>query len=129
VEQDTTEAVVTSDAAEGTQEFITGQINRLVADYTDRGVVETQPRLDYSPYRSSILRHPTKDLRHADPETIELGRKTRHRKRGVGHADPMTFDRVAIRAGTSGGADGRHEHALDRCAAAEHHSDELYSSG
>ena len=33
---------------------------------------ETQPRLDYAPYRSSVLRHPTKDLHHADPETIEL---------------------------------------------------------
>ncbi|MDO9380809.1 MAG: protocatechuate 3,4-dioxygenase subunit beta [Nocardioidaceae bacterium] len=31
-----------------------------------------QPRLDFGPYRSSLLRHPTKDLRHADPETIEL---------------------------------------------------------
>lgn len=31
------------------------------------------PRLDYAPYRSSILRHPpTKSLHHADPETIEL---------------------------------------------------------
>jgi protocatechuate 3,4-dioxygenase beta subunit len=33
---------------------------------------ETMPRLDYAPYRSSILRHPTKILHHADPETIEL---------------------------------------------------------
>ena len=33
---------------------------------------ETQPRLDYAPYRSSMLRHPTKDLHHADPEGIEL---------------------------------------------------------
>jgi protocatechuate 3,4-dioxygenase beta subunit len=33
---------------------------------------ETQPRLDYPPYRSSLLRHPTKDLRHADPESVEL---------------------------------------------------------
>lgn len=33
---------------------------------------ETMPRLDYAPYRSSILRHPTKNLHHADPETIEL---------------------------------------------------------
>lgn len=32
----------------------------------------TQPRLDYAPYRSSRLRHPTKDLHHADPESIEL---------------------------------------------------------
>ncbi|WP_369373002.1 protocatechuate 3,4-dioxygenase subunit beta [Promicromonospora sp. Populi] len=30
------------------------------------------PRLDWAPYRSSLLRHPTKDLHHADPETIEL---------------------------------------------------------
>jgi protocatechuate 3,4-dioxygenase, beta subunit len=70
--QETIEATATSDAAEGTQEFITGQIDGLIADYIARGVVETQPRLDYPPYRSSILRHPTKDLRHADPETIEL---------------------------------------------------------
>ena len=31
----------------------------------------TQPRLDYPPYRSTLLRHPTKSLHHADPETIE----------------------------------------------------------
>ena len=36
------------------------------------GVEETQPRLDYPPYRSSLLRHPTKDLQHADPEGVEL---------------------------------------------------------
>ncbi|MEV8373366.1 protocatechuate 3,4-dioxygenase subunit beta [Kribbella sp. NPDC056861] len=30
-----------------------------------------QPRTDYPAYRSSVLRHPTKDLHHADPETIE----------------------------------------------------------
>lgn len=29
-------------------------------------------RTDYPPYRSSILRHPTKELRHVDPETLEL---------------------------------------------------------
>ncbi|MCU1545271.1 MAG: pcaH [Homoserinimonas sp.] len=28
--------------------------------------------IDFAPYRSSLLRHPTKDLHHADPETIEL---------------------------------------------------------
>jgi protocatechuate 3,4-dioxygenase, beta subunit len=28
-------------------------------------------RVDYTPYRSSVLRHPTKDLHHADPESIE----------------------------------------------------------
>lgn len=35
-------------------------------------LVEIAPRLDYPPYRSSLLRHPTKDLHHADPEGIEL---------------------------------------------------------
>ncbi len=36
------------------------------------GLAESQPRFDYPPYRSSLLRHPTNDLHHADPETIEL---------------------------------------------------------
>ncbi|MEU2200419.1 protocatechuate 3,4-dioxygenase subunit beta [Isoptericola sp. NPDC019482] len=36
------------------------------------GPEETGPARDFAPYRSSLLRHPTKDLRHADPETIEL---------------------------------------------------------
>lgn len=31
-----------------------------------------QPRRDYPPYRSSLLRHPTKDLCHVDPEVVEL---------------------------------------------------------
>jgi len=31
-----------------------------------------QPLLDFPPYRSTLLRHPTKDLRHADPEGAEL---------------------------------------------------------
>ena len=33
---------------------------------------ETQPRVNFPPYRSSLLRHPTKALRHADPEGCEL---------------------------------------------------------
>ena len=33
---------------------------------------ETQPRLDFAPYRSSLLRHPTKALQQADPEGVEL---------------------------------------------------------
>ena len=32
----------------------------------------TGPLLDFDPYRSSILRHPTKNPRLVDPETIEL---------------------------------------------------------
>ena len=34
--------------------------------------VDNRTTLDYPPYRSSVLRHPTKDLHHVDPETIEL---------------------------------------------------------
>ncbi|WP_231494961.1 protocatechuate 3,4-dioxygenase subunit beta [Cellulomonas sp. KRMCY2] len=37
-----------------------------------RTSAQVQPRLDFPPYRSTILRHPTKDLHHADPEEIEL---------------------------------------------------------
>jgi protocatechuate 3,4-dioxygenase beta subunit len=61
-----------SDRAATTQGQVSEEIAAIEADYRASGVVETQPRLDYPPYRSSILRHPTKDPRHADPETIEL---------------------------------------------------------
>lgn len=40
--------------------------------YEAAGADELQPRRDYAPYRSSLLRHPTKDLHHADPEGVEL---------------------------------------------------------
>ena len=33
---------------------------------------QTQPRLDFPPYRSAVLRHPAQELRHADPEGAEL---------------------------------------------------------
>jgi protocatechuate 3,4-dioxygenase, beta subunit len=33
---------------------------------------ETQPRLDFPPYRSSLLRHPTKAILRVDPEEVEL---------------------------------------------------------
>ena len=61
-----------SDSAATSQSVITAEIQEIEARYRDSGAVELQPRLDYPPYRSTILRHPTKDLRHADPETIEL---------------------------------------------------------
>ncbi|MCW2848278.1 MAG: protocatechuate 3,4-dioxygenase [Marmoricola sp.] len=61
-----------SDSALSTQADISGEIAGTSADYERAGRDETQPRLDYAPYRSSLLRHPTKDLHHADPETIEL---------------------------------------------------------
>ncbi len=63
---------VTSDSAASTQTEVSREIADIAAEYQRSGVEETQPRLDYAPYRSSLLRHPTKDLHHADPETIEL---------------------------------------------------------
>ena len=60
------------DSASTSQAEIDDEIAGIRDDYERAGADETQPRLDYPPYRSSLLRHPTKDLHHADPETIEL---------------------------------------------------------
>lgn len=63
-------------ASTATQEQISAEISATQAKYhagLEAGdPVETQPRLDSASYRSSLLRHPTKSLHHADPETIEL---------------------------------------------------------
>ncbi|MEU4450543.1 protocatechuate 3,4-dioxygenase subunit beta [Nocardioides sp. NPDC023903] len=48
------------------------QLEKLSIEADSAGQNVRQPLLNYPPYRSSILRHPTKDPRHADPETIEL---------------------------------------------------------
>jgi len=64
--------VVSSDTASTTQSDVSREIAEIADGYQRAGVEETQPRLDYPPYRSSVLRHPTKDLHHVDPETIEL---------------------------------------------------------
>ena len=45
-------------------------INREIEEL--RGGGGPQPRLEYPPYRSSVLRHPTKDKRLVDPEGVEL---------------------------------------------------------
>lgn len=66
-----TERVASSDSATATQTEISSEIAGIAHAYESQGVEETTPRLDYSPYRSSILRYPTKDLHHVDPETIE----------------------------------------------------------
>jgi protocatechuate 3,4-dioxygenase beta subunit len=63
---------LSSDSAAASQADISQEIADIEAAYGASGEVDTQPRLDYPPYRSSLLRHPTKDLHHADPETIEL---------------------------------------------------------
>ena len=61
-----------SDAAAASQAEISAEIAAIAKEYERDGTTESRPRLDYAPYRSSILRHPTNDLHHADPETIEL---------------------------------------------------------
>ena len=60
-----------SDAAQETQEQISAEIDQIMAAAALAGPA-TQPHIDYAPYRSSILRHPARDLQHADPELIEL---------------------------------------------------------
>ena len=61
-----------SDAAAATQAEVNAEIAEIAAAYAASGSTETGPRLDYEPYRSSVLRHPTKHPHHADPEGIEL---------------------------------------------------------
>lgn len=63
-------------ASSDSQQRITSEIQDAQRAYRESvaagGTVETQSRIDFAPYRSSVLRHPTKDLHHIDPETIEL---------------------------------------------------------
>jgi len=65
-------AVPSSDAAATTQAEISAEIAEIGQSVEQAGEPVNQPLLAYAPYRSSILRHPTKDPRHADPEEIEL---------------------------------------------------------
>src|SRR5690606_33882486 len=52
-----------------TQRSISDEIARIHAE-AEPG--ETRTRLDFAPYRSSVLRHPTKLPLAADPEDVEL---------------------------------------------------------
>jgi protocatechuate 3,4-dioxygenase beta subunit len=61
-----------ADSALPSQTDVDRQIATARQDHERSGAEETQPRYDFPAYRSSLLRHPTKDLHHADPETIEL---------------------------------------------------------
>ena len=51
------------------QRAISEQITRIEADY--QGKEEAQPRLDYPPYRSSLLRHPRSPFVRVDPDEVE----------------------------------------------------------
>jgi protocatechuate 3,4-dioxygenase beta subunit len=58
-----------------TQATITAEIGSRQREYQEHlaaGGRATQTLFDFAPYRSSVLRHPTKDPRLVDPETIEL---------------------------------------------------------
>jgi protocatechuate 3,4-dioxygenase beta subunit len=54
------------------QAEISAEIAEISADYHRISVEETQPKLNYPPYRSTLLRHPTTALHPVDPEAIEL---------------------------------------------------------
>jgi len=57
------------EVTEPSQRDISAEIAALAVS---RSGLAAQPQLDYAPYRSSALRHPTKALQHADPEGVEL---------------------------------------------------------
>ncbi|WP_432505969.1 protocatechuate 3,4-dioxygenase subunit beta [Kineococcus arenarius] len=69
------ERVASSDAAIATQEQISAEIAAVHAGDAaarERGEHVPATRRDFAPYRSSVLRHPTKEAVHADPEDVEL---------------------------------------------------------
>lgn len=53
------------------QRVISAEITANHTESERSGGDQAQPRLDFAPYRSSRLRHPTKDRQHVDPERIE----------------------------------------------------------
>ena len=59
-----------------TQATISAEIAQRHAEYESRVAAGERrldsPFLDFDPYRSSVLRHPTKNPKLVDPETIEL---------------------------------------------------------
>jgi protocatechuate 3,4-dioxygenase, beta subunit len=61
--------ITSSDAAAATQAEVDAEMAAIAGGYAGG---ETGPRLDYPPYRSSVLRHPTKAPHQADPEGVEL---------------------------------------------------------
>jgi protocatechuate 3,4-dioxygenase, beta subunit len=74
--KDAARALGSSDTARSSQDDITAEIEGIHREYHSGlkagGAVEEFTRVDFPPYRSSVLRHPTKELRYTDPETIEL---------------------------------------------------------
>ena len=78
------------------QSVIDAEIADVATSYAAGAPTETQPRLDYPPYRSSLLRHPTKDLQQVDPEGVELWAPV-FSERDI---DPLEADLTVQRGGT-----------------------------
>ena len=70
-------------ATQDSQETINAEMKQI----HDAASGETQPRVNFPPYRSSLLRHPTKNFQHSDPEGIELWTPA------FGHRDVDPLDR------------------------------------
>ncbi|ADP80598.1 protocatechuate 3,4-dioxygenase subunit beta [Pseudofrankia inefficax] len=73
------------------QSVISSEIAALAAGYRPAGAGEARPRLDYPPYRSTAARHPTREPRDVDPETIERSAPCF----GAGEVDPLEADLTA----------------------------------
>lgn len=54
------------------QAEISAEIAAIQSECRRAGSAESQPKLDFPPYRSSVLRHPKSALHLADPEAVEL---------------------------------------------------------
>ncbi|WP_438502153.1 protocatechuate 3,4-dioxygenase subunit beta [Mycobacterium arosiense] len=77
-----------------TQEDICEEIS-AIATMDHSGPAEAQPRLNYWPYRSSVLRHPRKNLPIVDPEGVELCAPCF----GAGDVSPLDADLTIGHAG------------------------------
>jgi protocatechuate 3,4-dioxygenase, beta subunit len=66
------EPLATVDPLLASQDQISAEIGEIAAQCLRNGNAEDQPRINYPPYRSSILRHPQAELHAVNPEEIEL---------------------------------------------------------
>jgi protocatechuate 3,4-dioxygenase beta subunit len=76
------------------QEDLDKEMRAISESYAAGGTEETQPRRDYAPYRSSLLRHPTMDLQQVDPEGIELWRASSCGRRSSAPATSASSSRT-----------------------------------
>jgi protocatechuate 3,4-dioxygenase, beta subunit len=70
LEEPSTAPAVSSDAAATDQATISAEIATLSREHAG-APLRSAPLLDYGPYRSSVLRHPTKAPFQVDPEELE----------------------------------------------------------